>query len=388
MSEHLDTRTAGTEVAHELHDALAGRCDLLITFASFHHNAALRFACDTLRQTLSPKTALACSTESVLGGDVELEGLAGFASLGIRLPEGANIDLHEFTLQPDDMQQVNNHDDIARHIGLRDDHRVTMTLLDPFSLPAARIVNGMTMCRGQENPVPVVGGIASGAGQPGNNVLIFNDQVFSGGGVGVTISGEIDIDFTVSQGCKPIGESMVITKAKDNVILELGGHKAFDVVQETAKGLDARDRQLLTSGLLCGIVIDETKQHHGRGDFLIRNVLGFDQRVGGVAIADGAPLGRTVQFHVRDAQTATEDFELLLNVQEMKEQPFAGMLFTCNGRGTRLFEEPNHDLNLIRERLGEFPIAGFFAGGEIAPIGGTSFIHGHTAALMLMRERA
>ena len=95
-----------------------------------------------------------------------------------------------------------------------------------------------------------------------------------------------------------------------------------------------------------------------------------------------------MQFHVRDAQTATEDFELLLNVQEMKEQPFAGMLFTCNGRGTRLFEEPNHDLNLIRERLGEFPIAGFFAGGEIAPIGGTSFIHGHTAALMLMRERA
>ena len=98
-------------------------------------------------------------------------------------------------------------------------------------------------------------------------------------------------------------------------------------------------------------------------------------------------LGKTVQFHVRGAQTAVEDLQLLLDAQQLATQPFAGLLVTCNGRGRNLFHVEDHDLTIIRDRLGEVPIAGFFAAGEIGPIGGRSFLHGHTACLTLFRSK-
>jgi small ligand-binding sensory domain FIST len=117
--------------------------------------------------------------------------------------------------------------------------------------------------------------------------------------------------------------------------------------------------------------------------------MGFDQRSGGIGVGDMARVGQTIQFHVRDAATATEDLQLLLDAQVMHDQPpFAGLLFTCNGRGERLFGEANHDLNIIRRRFGgDMPIAGFHAAGEFGPIGDRSFYHGHTACLALLRDR-
>ena len=105
----------------------------------------------------------------------------------------------------------------------------------------------------------------------------------------------------------------------------------------------------------------------------------------GIAAGEFFRLGKTVQFHVRDAQTAVEDLQLLLDAQQLDVAPFAGLLVTCNGRGRNLFHEEDHDLTIIRERLGDVPISGFFAAGEIGPIGGHSFLHGHTACLTLFR---
>jgi small ligand-binding sensory domain FIST len=140
--------------------------------------------------------------------------------------------------------------------------------------------------------------------------------------------------------------------------------------------------------VLVGNVIDEHKRHFGRGDFLVRNILGLDQERGGIVVGDLPRMGQTIQFHARDAVTAAEDLQLLLDVQDLKGRPFGGLLFSCNGRGKRLFDEPNHDLGIINERLGSSPVAGFFAAGEIGPIGEQSFLHGHTAALALFRKPA
>jgi small ligand-binding sensory domain FIST len=203
----------------------------------------------------------------------------------------------------------------------------------------------------------------------------------------VSISGHTEVDCVVSQGCRPIGPPVVITKGKNNVVAELGGRKPLEVVQEIAQDLDEKERFLLSKGLLVGVVIDEYKDRFGRGDFLIRNVVGIDQKNGAMAVADVIRVGQTIQFHVRDAETAREDLQLLLDAQELKEKPFAGLLFTCNGRGERLFETPNHDVGVVRERLGRIPVAGFFAAGEIGPVGDGSFVHGHTASLALFRTK-
>lgn len=426
ISGHLDTRTAATEVADRLFDELGAPtpgsgatgeylCDLALVFGSFHHRSAFDDAAAIIRKTISPRVLMAVTAEAVIGVDKELEGIAGLSAIALRLP---GVRLHAWTSTPDDPIPLSDPTSTQeKPVPLRDptpvrqrigfdpaagDLRTVIMFGDPFSTPITRLLPAITRCGREPNldnrppgkvrilhPVPVIGGMASGASQPGLNVMVLNDRVLNAGAIGVTISGNIEIDFIVSQGCRPIGKPFVVTKCKDNIILELGGRKAIDALQEMGQELSEADKRLLSKGLLMGRVINEYKDHFGRGDFLVRNVMGLDQKVGGVVAGEMVRVGQTVQFHVRDAATAAEDLQLLLDAQALSDRPpVAALLFSCNGRGERLFGEPNHDLNIIRNRLGEnLPIAGFFCAGEFGPIGDRSFLHGHTASLAVIRAR-
>lgn len=386
VSGHLDTRTAATEVAGDLYDRLGGPCDLVIMFGSFHHSAAFAQAAEAIRQTLAPRTLLGVTAESVLGADRELEGLAGMSAIALRVP---GADLHAWQFDPgDDAAALTDPAAMRGHTGVGDDVAAVIMLADPFTTPITRLLPAVTGCRADEGAVRVVGGMASGASQPGHNVLLLDDQVVRSGAVGVTLASPLEVDIVVSQGCRPIGKPVVITKAQGNVIHELGGAKTIDVIQELAGSLPEQDRALLSGGLMVGTVINEYKDRFGRGDFLVRNILGFDQEHGAIAVGDIPRVGQTVQFQVRDADTAHEDLQLLLDAQVLATPPLGGLLFTCNGRGSRLFEQKNHDVETIRDRLGEIPLAGFFAAGEIGPIGDRSFLHGHTASIALVRAPA
>lgn len=383
ISEHLDTRTAAIEVAALLENAMSGHVDLVFVFASFHHREALEEAIADIRQTLSPTTIIGVTTESVVGCDLELEGVAGLSAIAFNLP---GITLTPWTTTPKKPVPISRPDEIPNWIGLQEDTKAVFFFADPFSTPITRLLPALVNCRGKDKPLPIIGGMASGASQARYNRLFLDDQALRSGGVGLTISGPLELDCIVSQGCRPIGEHFRVTKVDGNVVLELGGKPALDVLQNLAKRADAKERDFLQGGLLLGGVIDENRSHFGRGDFLVRSILGIDRKRKGIAAGEFYRLGKTVQFHVRDPQTAVEDLQLLLDSQQLVKQPFAGLLVTCNGRGRSLFHEEDHDLNIIRERIGEVPIAGFFAAGEIGPIGGKSFLHGHTACLTLFRS--
>jgi small ligand-binding sensory domain FIST len=192
----------------------------------------------------------------------------------------------------------------------------------------------------------------------------------------------------VSQGCRPIGRPFVVTKAQDNVILQLGGRPPLAVLQELWQALDERDRRLFQQGLHVGRVINEYQGDFQRGDFLIRNVIGLDRTTGALAITDRVRVGQTLQFHVRDAATADEDLHALLqlDLSAAARRPAGALLFSCNGRGSRLFDVPDHDAAALRAEAGDIPVAGFFAQGELGPVGGQNFIHGFTASVALFEE--
>ena len=397
-SGHFDTRTAATEVAHRLSDSIEPGVDALFLFGSYHHTRALPGAADIVRKAVNPATVIGCSAESVLGGEQEMEGVAGLVALALKLP-GASV--LPWRIDPSDHEAPVDTKESARMMLALDEHaRAAIMLTDPFSTPIARLMpainDAILDTHNTANPfggASLLGGIASGASQPGHNVLILGDNHYSSGVVGVTISdtagggGAVRVDALVSQGCRAIGSPWVVTKSQGNVIAELGGRRAIDAVQETAGELPEEDRAMLSGGLFLGIAVSEYKDRFGRGDFLIRNLLGFDQKAGAIAVADHVRIGQTVQFHVRDADTADEDLQLLLDAQQMDDPPTAALLFTCNGRGSRLFGEPHHDVTALRERLGNVPIAGFFAAGEIGPVGKRSYVHGHTASAALIRAR-
>ncbi len=201
----------------------------------------------------------------------------------------------------------------------------------------------------------------------------------------------MELQTVVSQGCRPIGERFLITRAEGNVIFELGGKSALECLQQVYAGLSAEEQALARQGLHIGLAIDEHKSEFDRGDFLVRNVVGADQDSGSIVVTDLMIEGRTVQFHVRDRETAGEDLQWLLTTRENRidKKPVAGaLLFSCNGRGKRFFGVSDHDVTAVRKQVGDIPLAGFFAQGEIGPVGGKNFLHGFTASVALFTEPA
>ena len=223
--------------------------------------------------------------------------------------------------------------------------------------------------------------------------------------MGVSFAGDVRIDTVVSQGCTPIGPTLLVTKSRGNLVFELGGRRAVDVAREVVRELDEDTKSKLDGGLLLGRAASEYRERFGRGDFLIRSVLGADETHGFLAIGDAVPAGRTVQFHLRDRSTAAEDLQLLLDGQSLHGPPAGVLAFSCTGRGRRLFgtigqdsrsvqrafrrPEAGVDLAKPGEATGDgddaVPLAGLFAAGEIGPVDGRPFLHGHTASLALFR---
>jgi len=262
-----------------------------------------------------------------------------------------------------------------------DDCPSLIVLPDPFTIPADDLLKRLDKAFPGS---PIVGGMASGAEAPGQTRLFLNDQVLTQGAVGVSLTGDVRISTVVSQGCRPVGKTYVVTGCKDNLITELGGQAAYDVLKEVYTEASAEEQQLMQGGVHVGRVVNEAIEEYTAGGFLIRTVLGV---VGNRAIAIGDHLhrGQTVQFHVRDAKTADQDMRLLLQsrVVDQDISPAGALLFSCHGRGSRLFGHPGHDIGVVNELIGPCQVAGFFAAGEIGPVGNATFVHGFTSSLVL-----
>jgi small ligand-binding sensory domain FIST len=200
------------------------------------------------------------------------------------------------------------------------------------------------------------------------------------------LQGELGYRAVVSQGCRPLGKPLVITKAQDNIILGLGGKTPLQQLQDLWLTMTPRDHELVQQGLMLGVAVSEYRENFRRGDFLVRHLTGLDRDTGAIGVGDRVRVGQTVQFHVRDAESADEDLRLMLEATGPGIGSRGGLLFSCNGRGTRLFGQPDHDASAVQHAMGALPLAGFFAQGELGPIGGQNFIHGFTASLVLFAD--
>jgi small ligand-binding sensory domain FIST len=255
-------------------------------------------------------------------------------------------------------------------------------LADPFTTPVHDVL--AVMADRYPNG-KAVGGLAGGGHGAGENRLIKNGEVFDGGMVGVQLSGPIAIRTVISQGCCPIGDRYVVTKAEQNMVYELGGESALQRLQEVFESLEGPQRREAHRALHIGIAIDEHRSRFDRGDFLVRNLVGADQKAGAIAIGDLVQEGQTVQFQLRDAKSASDDLHVLLAADRSKHRnpPLAALLFSCCGRGEGLFGQAHHDSTVVQERMGHIPVAGFFAQGEIGPVGERNFLHGYTASVAI-----
>lgn len=370
------------QIAEQVDRVLEGRpCSLCVLFASAHFEDHLPMLVDGLHERLAPGAFIGTSAEAVIASGQEYENRPGLVVWAAHLP---GVDLRSFHLLESDLERFGESSEFASYVGMDPSTDPTFLLLaDPFSFNPTRLLELLN----ETYPgAPAFGGMASGGQEPGQNTVIFEGQPLRQGLAGLAIAGHVRIDPVVSQGCRPIGRHLVITEAEQNVIRQLGGKPPLEVLTEILRDCPTRDLELArTRGLLIGRVINEQQSGFRQGDFLIRNPLGFDQASGAMHINDYIRTGQTVQFHVRDGASASEDLEALLG-ERSRRDALGALVFSCNGRGSRLFPQRHHDANAVQAACGCPSVAGFFCAGEIGPIGGANFLHGHTASIAFFRE--
>jgi small ligand-binding sensory domain FIST len=371
LSEHpLPTQATG-EVIGQVLDSLGAGADppdLALLFVTAAHVGAMEDIAAAVRAALGPRTLLGCSAESVVAGAHEVEQRPAIA-----LWAG-----HTGSVTPFHAHVVPTPDGNALVGWPQSDSAgaTVIVLADPFTFPADEVLRR----EAEEDPgLRIVGGLASAAVAPGGNRLVVDGQVVSEGAVGAVLGPGADVAAVVSQGCRPVGDPFVITKAEGNIVYELGGRPALERLQDVARSLDEDDRQLLAQGVHLGRVIDESQATFGPGDFLVRNVLGGDPSNGAIAVGDLVDVGSTAQFQVRDAASADDELHRMLDGRMAD----SALLFTCNGRGTRLFGRPDHDAEIVADHVRRGTVAGMFCAGELGPVGRKNFLHGFTASVVL-----
>lgn len=372
-----DASLAVRQGVAEAAGALGGRAPALaLVFASRHFFDAAAEVAAALRAELGDVPTVGCVAESVVGGGREVETepalslwcaaeigeVETFAMTFVRTASGGVFSGYRFTP------------------GLH------LMICDPFTFP----VDDLLAHLNDHAPGAVVaGGMASGGLPRRANRLFLDGRVVEAGAVGVRLGGVL-VHTLVSQGCRPVGRPYTVTRAEGNVIYEIGGRPPLQRLNELAAVLPEHERALLDSGLQLGIAIDEYRAELARGDFLVRPVIGAERATGAIAVGEEVEVGRTVQFHVRDAASADEDLRQALE-RELdalgESRAAAALLFTCNGRGSRLFAERDHDARLVTKLLGDIPLAGFFCAGELGPVGGRNNLHGFTASLAVFADR-
>lgn len=356
--------------------------DLLVVFVSSLLETEFAQITGELIQRTHCRTLLACTAESILGVDREIERQSGVSAIAFSVP-GVTVDHFRFA-DEEWSELLGENSTLRARLEAGSDLRLFIMLGDPFTTPVVQLLEA---CSREFPNAPVVGGMASGVKRPGETRLAINDHIFNSSMIGISFSGPLEVDCVVSQGCRPIGPILTITKGHENIIETLDDQPAMAAVRNMMSGLSLEDRELIQlRGLLIGRVIDQRKGNFGRGDFLVRNILSIDRPTGSLAIGEMVLPGQVIQFHLQDARSADEDLRMLLQGELMlAEIPHGALMFSCNGRGMNLFGTPHHDIRALREVVGTIPVAGFFCAGELGPVGGRNFIHGQTAIIALFR---
>jgi small ligand-binding sensory domain FIST len=379
LSTVPDARTGALEAAQAAHAHLRGApCDLALVFASGTHLVDPEATLAAVHEALAPAELAGCGAGGVIAGGRELEDGSAVAVWAASL--GADAEATAFHASVEEIEEgtgaLSGMVELAGAGG-------ALLLADPATFPTDAVLRFISSAAPF---VPVCGGLVSGRTLDDRAVMFAGEEVVDEGAVGVRLDG-VEVLPCVSQGAAPIGPELTITAAEGQVIGELAGRPALEKLRETIEALPAEDLQLVQGGLLMGIVVDPNKPEYVQGDFLVRGLVGADSDTGQVAVAADVHPGQVVRLHARDAVSADRDLRETLHTQMAAlggRRPAGALLFACNGRGRGMFGCADHDAEAVAEALAGAPAAGFFAAGEIGPVGGECFLHGFTATLAVI----
>jgi small ligand-binding sensory domain FIST len=375
LSTQADARFGAAEAAAAARDALGGReCDLAVVFASGAHLAAPEATLEGVHEALAPAELVGCGAAGVIGEMREVEQGTAVSVWAAALDGGEATTFHA------EVEPLGEGEGVLSGLPELTGAAGALLLADPFTFPTDAVLRELSSTAPM---LPLLGGLASARSPDAETPLLFGDEVHTSGAVGVRFDG-VEILPCVSQGAAPIGPELTITACEGTVIAELAGRPALEKLRETIEALTVDDLRLVQGGLLMGIVVDVNKPDYVQGDFLVRGLVGADPDTGQVAVGTTVRPGQVVRLHARDAASADRDLRDALSARMRAlggRAPAGALLISCNGRGSQMFGHAHHDASALDHELGGAPAAGFFAAGEIGPVGGEYFLHGFTATV-------
>ncbi len=391
LSTKVSLEAAVNEVTQQVLSGLEGRSpDLGILFVSNTFASEYPRLLPLIAEKINITHLIGCSGGGIVGDGRELEQVPALSLLVAHLPD---VQMRTFHILEEELPDLDSPPDLWQTlISVDPKEQPSFVILgDPFSFPITDFLRGLDFAY----PSTVkVGGLASSGGLGAN--ALFCDRGDDGyklqrqGLVGVALWGDITIDAVVAQGCRPIGKPLQVSECDRNIILSLDDKTPLEVLQDVVSELDPSDRDLAQHSLFIGVVMNEFKLMPEQGDFLIRNIIGVDPKTGAIAVGDRMRPGQRIQLHLRDAKASEEDLEEALiryHGQVDPSQPSAAVMFSCLGRGERLYGKPDFDSTIFSKHMGNIPLGGFFCSGEIGPVGGTTFLHGYTSAFGIFRAK-
>ena len=406
LSTRPSLETAIAEVVDRVQQSMTADPHLGLVFISSAYASEYSRLMPLLKERLSVPVLIGCGGSGIIGMNAQGEPkeLEAEPALSLSLAHLPDVSVHAFHIPTDNLPDLDSPPSAwVELVGVPPQEQPHFILLaEPFTSGVNDLLQGLDFAY----PGSIkVGGLASASTMGAPSGLFCNYKLYRDGIVGVALSGNIVIETIVAQGCRPIGQTYQVTLCERNILLELAeqdgtklttdetqSRPPLEILRDLIQNLSEGDRQLAQHSLFVGVARDEFKQQLGHGDFLIRNLLGVDPRVGAIAIGDRVRPGQRIQFHLRDARTSEEDLELLLqryHKEESHATDAAGaLMFSCLGRGEQLYGKPDFDSKLFRRYLKTIPLSGFFCNGEIGPVGGSTFLHGYTSVFGICRSKS
>lgn len=370
----------------QVREQLAGEpADLAVLFVSPNFAEQYDLVPKIIKHNLKPRQLIGCSASGLIGGGQEVETKPAVALTAARLPCVHIESWHVVNANLPDLDDAPDKWETLVKVSAADKPNFIL-LPDPYSFKIDVFLQGMDFAFPQSAKI---GGLASGASRTVLNALFLNGRVYRNGMVGVALSGDLVVETIVAQGCRPIAKPLRVSKCKKNFIFELNGKTAVHALHDIIEELSPVEQGLVKDSLFIGIAMDEFKEAHKPGDFLIRNIIGIEPNTGALVINELVRDEQTIQFHVRDAAASADDLRQLLKQYRdtHKEGADGALLFSCLGRGEHLYGMPNHDSQCFQQYMGSVPLGGFFCNGEIGPVGGATFLHGYTSSFGIFKSK-
>jgi len=361
-----------------------GQADLVLVFFTVDHLPGYQRLIAGLRDLTGTDRIVGSSGVGILTGEGEIEGSPGLAVLVLSLDY---IQASPFLFYPlrDRDREVGA--EVVRNVSEVGRPSLLMLLPDAYNGQPRRLFEGIEE---QIGFLPVVGAGSSESGTQGKTYQLCGEKLTTNALSGLLLSGPLESSIGITQGCQPVTEPMVITKAHGNLILELNNHPAFEVFAKVIKGPLLDDLRRALSYVFVGLPADPSQNNVGPGEYLVRNIVGLDPQKGILAVGEEVFEGERMVFTLRDAQRAREDLNQMLERQLGKLNgriPQFGLYFNCCARGTSLYGIPGIDTAYIRQALGDFPLIGFFGNFELGPLGGRNHLLAYTGVLALITEK-